>query len=259
MLVGSTLIATSGYSYDDWKGSFYPEDLPKSEYLRYYSLFFPFVELNFSYYAMPEAHALKAMAERTPNSFLFSIKAHKSLTHEISPGWMDDSARFCKAVDALASRNRLAAVLIQLPYSFRYEAQNRSYLGKLLDQLQAFPLAVEFRNDQWSGQRVYDELDKRGVGWVMVDRPDVSGLPRQEERVTGGLGYVRFHGRNADAWWNGDNVSRYDYLYSKDELTASASRIKRMAKSATTLLVAFNNHAGGKAAANASQLKELVS
>lgn len=257
--MGNALIATSGYSYDDWKGVFYPEDLPKAEYLRYYALFFPFVELNFSYYAMPEAHALKAMADRTPKSFLFSIKAHKSLTHEVGPGWREDASRFYRAVDALASRERLAAVLIQLPYSFHYQSQNRAYLGSLLDQLKGLPMAVEFRNDEWTGQRVYDELDQRGVGWVMVDRPELSGLPEQEERVTGGLGYLRFHGRNAQAWWTGDNVSRYDYLYSKEELEACAGRVRRMAKSATSLLVAFNNHARGKAVRNANQLKELLS
>ncbi|HQO66208.1 MAG TPA: DUF72 domain-containing protein, partial [Spirochaetales bacterium] len=72
--MGDILVATSGYSYDDWRGAFYPEELPKSEFLRYYALFFPFVELNFSYYAMPKASNLRSMAARTPSSFRFSIK-----------------------------------------------------------------------------------------------------------------------------------------------------------------------------------------
>lgn len=256
--MGAPLIATSGYSYDDWKGVFYPEDLPKGEYLRYYSLFFPFVELNFSYYAMPSGRSLASMAERTPGGFLFSIKAHRTLTHEVGPGWRDDALAFARAADALAGKGRLAAVLVQLPYSFHHVPENRSYLGSLLDALSPLPLAVEFRNDEWDGERVHDELDRRGVGCVMVDRPELPGLPPVGDRVTGKLGYLRFHGRNEGSWWNGDNVSRYDYLYSREELEACAPRVRRMAKGAETLLVAFNNHAKGKAVRNADELKALV-
>ncbi len=251
------LIGTSGYSYEDWRGELYPAELPKEEFLRYYSLFFPFTELNFSYYAMPTANALKAMVARTPSSFLFSIKAHKSLTHEIGLNWKDAAGQFGQAVSALAKADRLAAVLIQLPYSFHHTPDNRRYLSELLSALAPLPLVVEFRNDEWYTSRVYDELDKRRVGSVMVDRPDLPGLPPVDERVTGGLGYIRFHGRNETTWWSGDNVSRYDYLYSEEELQACVPRLRRMAKSGT-LLVAFNNHANGSAVKNAKSLKALL-
>ncbi|TFG83217.1 MAG: DUF72 domain-containing protein, partial [Spirochaetales bacterium] len=218
--MGEILIATSGYSYEDWRGEFYPDNLPKEEFLRYYALFFPFVELNFSYYAMPVARNLKAMVERTPEGFMFSLKVHKSLTHEVGPGWRDEAAAFCRAAGALADAGRLASVLLQLPYRFHHTPENRGYLADLLGALKPLPLAVEFRNDEWASERVFDELDGRGVGYVSVDRPDLPGLPPPTERVTGGLGYLRFHGRNSDNWWNGDNVSRYDYLYSVEELEA---------------------------------------
>jgi len=255
--MGDILVATSGYSYDDWRGAFYPEELPKAEFLRYYALFFPFVELNFSYYAMPKASNLRSMAARTPSGFRFSIKAHKSLTHEPSGSWKSDAAEFARAAGALADGDRLAAVLVQLPYSFHHTPDNRGYLAALLDALRPLPLVVEFRNDEWRGDRVYDELDRRGVGVAMVDRPELPGLPAVEERVTGDLAYLRFHGRNADAWWNGDATSRYDYLYSPEELAASAPRLRRMAKGGN-LLVAFNNHARGNAVRNARELKELL-
>lgn len=255
--MGDILIATSGYSYDDWRGVFYPAELPKNDYLRYYALFFPFVELNFSYYAMPRPDALAAMAARTPAGFRFSIKAHKSLTHEPGPGWREDAAAFARAAGALADAGRLAAVLVQLPYRFHHTPDKRSYLAALLASLEPLPLVVEFRNDEWRGDRVYDELDRRGVGIAMTDRPDLPGLPALEERVTGGLGYLRFHGRNADAWWSGDATSRYDYLYSKDELAAATPRIRRMA-AAGTLYIAFNNHARANALRNAGELKALL-
>lgn len=255
--MGDILIATSGYSYEDWRGAFYPAELPKGEFLRYYALFFPFVELNFSYYAMPRPASLAAMAARTPAGFRFSIKAHRSLTHEPGPLWRDDAAAFARAAGALAETGRLAAVLVQLPYRFRHTPDNRSYLGALLGALSPLPLVVEFRNDEWRGERVYDELDRRGVGVAMVDRPDLPGLPAVDERVSGGLAYLRFHGRNADAWWSGDATSRYDYLYSRDELAAAAPRIRRMARSGT-LYVAFNNHARANAVRNAGELKNLL-
>ena len=140
--MGEILIATSGYSYDDWRGAFYPADLPKDEVLRYYALFFPFVELNFSYYAMPRASSLAARAARTPGSFRFSIKAHKSLTHEPGTGWRDDAAAFAKAAGALADAGRLAAVLVQLPYRFHHTPDNRSYLAALLGSLAPLPPVV---------------------------------------------------------------------------------------------------------------------
>ncbi len=255
--MGEIHIATSGYSYDDWRSVFYPPELPKDEFLRYYALFFPFVELNFSYYAMPKATSLAAMAARTPSSFRFSIKAHKSLTHEPGPSWREDACAFTRAAGALADSGRLAAVLVQLPYRFHHTPENRGYLAALLAALAPLPLVVEFRNDEWRSERVYDELDRRGVGVAMVDRPELPGLPVMEERVTGGLAYLRFHGRNADAWWNGDATGRYDYCYTKEELASALPRLRRMAK-AGTLFVAFNNHARGNAIRNAGELKALL-
>lgn len=256
--MGEVLIATSGYSYDDWKGVFYPEGLPRSDYLRYYALFFPFVELNFSYYAMPSRRNLESMAARTPAHFGFSIKAHRSLTHEPGPGWRDDAATFAKAAGALADAGKLLAVLVQLPFRFHHTPDNRSFLAGLLDSLRPLPLVVEFRNDEWHGERVLAELDRRGVGLAMVDRPDLPGLPPLEDRVTGGLAYLRFHGRNADAWWSGDATTRYDYLYSREELESAAPRLRRMATQGQ-LLVAFNNHPSGHAVRNANELKDIIS
>jgi uncharacterized protein YecE (DUF72 family) len=255
--MGETLIATSGYSYEDWRGVFYPKELPKDDFLRYYALFFPFVELNFSYYAMPKPSSLSAMAARTPSVFRFTIKTHKSLTHERGPGWRDDALAFGKAAGALADAGRLAAVLVQLPFSFHHTPDNRTYLAELLTALRPLPLVVEFRNDDWLGDRVYDELDRRGVGLAMVDRPELPGLPRMDDRITGSIAYLRFHGRNAAAWWSGDATSRYDYLYSGEELAQAVPRVKRMSKK-VDLLVAFNNHARGNAVRNAGELKALL-
>jgi len=253
-----TLVGTCGYSYEEWRGELYPPELPKGDFLRYYSLFFPFVELDYSWYAMPKASSLAGMVGRTPAGFLFSIKAHRSLSHDRGPDWRERAVEFARALEPLAAEGRLAAVLIQLPYSFKRGEEERRYLGALCDELAAFPLAVEFRNDEWSGRRVLDELERRGAALVLVDRPDLPGLPPPLRVATSRLSYLRFHGRNAEAWWGGDAKARYDYLYSDEELRAQLPCIRALEEKAELVLVAFNNHARGRAVVNARTLKGLL-
>ncbi len=250
-------IGTSGYSYKDWRGILYPEVLPQSEYLKYYALQFPFVELNFSYYTMPSRNALMRLVQKTPKSFLFSIKAFKGLTHERTPDWKSQAELFLQNITPLAEYNQLAGVLIQLPYSFHYTEENRQYLASLLKALTSVPCFVEFRCSEWFTERVYEALDKRNAGLVMVDAPELRGLPSPQNLVTGGKAYIRMHGRNAQNWWEGDATSRYDYDYSDDELMSWIPKIFSMAQKAV-LFIAFNNHARGNAVKNAKQLAALL-
>jgi uncharacterized protein YecE (DUF72 family) len=257
-----TLVGTCGYSYDEWRGAgaefLYPEGLPKAEFISRYSRSFPFVELDFSYYGMPKAAALAALAARAPPGFLFSLKAHKSLSHERGPDWRDRAAEFALAAAALAEAGALAAVLLQFPYSFKRGEGERRYLAALCDELAAFPLAVEFRNDEWQAEAVLAELDRRGAALVLVDRPDLPGLPPESTAVTGGWSYLRYHGRNAEAWWTGGATGRYDYLYSEDELRGTLPMILSVEEKAELLLIAFNNHSRGRAVVNARMLQGLL-
>jgi len=263
-----TLIGTCGYSYDEWRSAgigasvgaeyLYPELSRKADFLGLYALSFPFVELDFSYYGMPRASALSALAAQVPPGFLFSLKAHKSLTHERGSDWRERAKEFATAAAALAEAGSLAAVLIQLPYSFKRGEEERRYLGALCDQLASFPLAVEFRNDQWQSEAVLAELDRRGAAFVLVDRPDLPGLPPESMAVTGGWSYMRLHGRNAEAWWTGGATGRYDYLYSEEELQGLVPLLRSVEEKAELLLVAFNNHSKGRAVVNARMLKGLL-
>ena len=252
------LIGTSGYSYDDWVGPFYPAGTAKREFLGYYASRFSFTELNFSYYRQPSAQAAAGMVTRTPDSFRFSVKMHRSVTHERADSWRNEARVFREGVEPFRAHGRLAGVLIQFPFSFHYRPENRYYLAQLCDELAALPLFVEFRNVEWQKPQVYEGLAERGVGLVVVDAPDLKGLPEPEVLATAEAAYLRFHGRNRDNWWTGDNVTRYDYRYSTGELAEWVEPVRTLAEKTRLLLVAFNNHANANAAFNANELRRML-
>lgn len=251
-------IGTSGYSYSDWKGPFYPADLDSKQFLSYYTNYFSFTELNFSYYQQPNPWMLQKIAEKTPDRFRFSIKGHKSFTHERGPEWQTEAENFRNAVEPLVKRGKIGVILLQFPYSFHYTPENRTYLSDVCSLLEGLPLAVEFRNAEWQREEVYEGLRSRNTGYVVTDSPDLPKLPLPVSLATSDIGYLRFHGRNRDNWWKGDNTSRYDYLYTEDELSQWLGRIVELLEQTSVLYVAFNNHYKGKAAKNGLELIELL-
>ena len=252
------LIGTSGYSYEDWIGPVYPAGTEKRDFLSLYAKEFPLVELNFSYYQQPAARTLERMVEATPEGFLFSIKAHRSMTHEFAESWAEDIATFKEGVRPLVESGRLAAILLQFPYSFAYSTESRTRLATLCERLAGLPLAVEFRKSEWLREQVYQGLRERGIALVSVDEPDLPRLLRPSAEATADLAYVRFHGRNKANWWTGDNASRYDYLYSEAELGEWVERIRTILARARMLMIFFNNHSRGRAVENARQMRELL-
>ena len=103
----------------------------------------------------------------------------------------------------MVDAGRLAAVLLQFPYSFAYTPESRSRLASLCGKLEGLPLAVEFRKSEWLKEQVFEGLRQRGVSLVSVDEPDLPKLLPPVTETTGRFGYVRFHGRNKQAWWTG--------------------------------------------------------
>jgi len=252
-------IGTSGYDYPEWEGVLYSKGIGRKEYLGAYSQVFGSVELNFSYYGMPKAANLQKLLSQTRTPIDFSIKANQTLTHKINPAtWQDNIKEFSKGIAPLREAGRLGAVLLEFPYSFHYRDDERRYLNKVLKALAAFPLVVEFRGADWFNARVIDGLRERGVGLCSVDVPRLEGLPPVSDIVTSDIAYVRFHGRNGAAWWNGDSATRYEYLYSKDELSAWVLRLEAMSTQAKKIRVYFNNHRRGDAPTNARDLLALV-
>ena len=266
------VVGTAGYSYTDWVGPYYPEGTPSSEFLTRYARDFPLTELNFSYYRMPEAHMLSRLVEKTPDGFRFVVKAHRSLTHDRAANWREDAKRFAEASRALQEPGRLAGLLLQFPYSFHYTRANRQYLAGLCQALSAVAgagagapsadarpsLFLEYRNAEWQRESVYEEMRARNLALVMTDMPRLRGLPAPASVVTADRAYLRFHGRNASMWWEGDNRSRYDYLYSTAELEEWVAPIRAIADRVSELIVTFNNHANAQAVQNARALIELL-
>lgn len=252
-------IGTSGYSYRDWVGYFYPEGIKPQQMLAYYAQQFPFAEVNSTYYRPPTPAMLLAMTRKTPPEFLFAVKAYKSLTHERPKNIAGDCWQFLQALQPLVEAGKLAAVLLQFPYSFHCTQENHEYLIQLHQHLPGLPIAVEFRNRNWVNPRTWELLRKLGWAYTCVDEPQLKGLVRPKIAVTAPISYVRFHGRNAKQWWQHDQAyQRYDYLYSEDELIPWVTNIRALAAQTKAVYIAFNNHYQGQAVCNAKMLRELL-
>jgi uncharacterized protein YecE (DUF72 family) len=249
-------IGTSGFSYDDWVGPVYPEGLPKSGQLGFYAREFTTVEVNSTFYRVPEQRMVEGWVRKTPGDFLFSIKAYRGLTHDReSP----DFALFARSLNPLAEAGKLGCVLAQFPNSFHVSAPNREFLRVLRDGLSELPVVVEFRNAEWATEAVLGLLHRLGFGFCCVDEPRLPGLMPPVATVTGSVAYVRFHGRNSAKWYNHKNAwERYDYTYSPDELREWIPNLRRLDAAVPLTLVYFNNHFAGQAVRAARDLQQLL-
>ncbi|HKY84352.1 MAG TPA: DUF72 domain-containing protein [Anaerolineales bacterium] len=233
-------LGTSGFSYDDWVGAFYPPDLPRHEWLAYYAREFDTVELNVTYYRVPDRRTVEGWIHRTPDGFLFAVKAHRGLTHERRE---PDFEGFLDAIAPLRGAGRLACVLAQFPHSFAPSEDNWEYLRRLREGFGDHPLVVEFRQRSWVREGTFQRMAALGLGFCCVDEPQLAGLMPPEARATAPVGYVRFHGRNAQKWWEHDQAwERYDYSYQEGELKEWVPKLRRLEAAAEVVLVYANNH-----------------
>ncbi|KYH31524.1 DUF72 domain-containing protein [Neomoorella mulderi] len=252
-------IGTSGYSYRDWLGYFYPPGLAAKDMLPYYAREFNFTEVNSSYYALPRPQNLEQMARKVPDGFIFAVKAYRTLTHERGDSLAGDSRQLRQALQPLVDRGQLGAVLLQFPFSFRNNQANREHLIKLKDLLPDVPLVVEFRHNSWVNDAIWDFLQHHDLAYTCVDEPALPGLVGPVVRCTAAVAYVRFHGRNAAKWWQHEEAyERYDYLYTPAELKEWLPGIAYLAGRARQVFVAFNNHYHSQAVTNARMLKDLL-
>lgn len=253
-------IGTSGYSYRDWVGPFYPAGTRQDEMLSFYAEEFSFTEVNSTFYRLPSARMFESMLKKVPDNFLFTVKAFQGLTHQRGETVKEEAAKMIEALKPLSAEGRLGALVLQFPYSFKATEDNRDYLEVLRDLLLDLPLVVEFRHYSWLNSETWSLLRSLAVGYVCVDAPRLRGLPGSATQSTAPVAYVRFHGRNAATWWEHEEAwQRYNYLYTEEELSEWVPRINFLARNSERVFVAFNNHFGSQAVTNARMLKRLLS
>ncbi|HXG12235.1 MAG TPA: DUF72 domain-containing protein [Gemmataceae bacterium] len=247
-------IGTSGYSYPDWVGAFYPAGTRPPGMLAYYCRHFPLVELNFTFYRPPTAAMLARLAEQTPEGFQFVVKLPRTISHDHD---RRDLPGFRQAVEELRRHGRLLGLLCQLPQAQHHDRRNLAWLDSLAGELAGYRLAIEFRHRSWSRPDVPPWLGERGLDLVAVDVPDLSALYPRGLVQSGPRVYVRWHSRSAANWYRSDK-ERYDYNYSDEELMEWIGPLRGAAGRTEEALLLFNNCHRGRAAANAQRLRELL-
>jgi uncharacterized protein YecE (DUF72 family) len=246
-------VGTSGYSYPDWVGPFYPEGTPSQRMLAYYTQRFPLVELNFTFYRPPTPRMLARMADQVPVGFQFIVKVPRSISHEER---RDDLPTLREAVEQMHQRGCLKGLLCQLPQSHHNDRPHRNWLDRIGDELRDYHLAVEFRHHSWAAPDIPSWLAERGIDLVSVDVPAVpqlypSGLVQSTDRV-----YVRLHSRIAGNWYLSDK-ERYDYNYDDAALGEWVGRVMGSEGRTREAFVLFNNCHHGHAPKNARRIMSL--
>ena len=236
------LIGTSGWTYDHWKGVFYPQDLPKSHWLDYYMTKFQSVEINATFYRRFKDQTYHNWREKAPDGFVYVLKAPRIITHrKYLEDVEQDIKDFCHSANLL--EDKLGLILLQVAPGTPFD------LGRLRQALLVFGdphrVAVEFRRNEWYCDEVREMLIDLGVAFCNADSP----RNKLTAWVTSQDAYIRLHGRKR---WYADD-------YSREELEEIAGMIEEMVKGRVRrVYVFFNNDFEGNAPRNALTLIEMV-
>lgn len=250
-------IGPAGWSYKDWEGVVYPPHGSKFDALGYLAQFFDTIEINSPFYRIPPPTHSKSWVKRVAanDDFKFTTKIFRGFTHETEALSKEDVRAFRNYLDPLMEADRLGAILIQFPWSFKNTPESRAKLVKLFGAFKDYPQSLEVRHSTFQVPEFYELLDEHDVAWVNVDQPLFSDSVKPADTVTGPVAYARFHGRNYEKWFAHDESwERYNYLYSERELEPWVERIEKMGRKRDTYVIT-NNHFRGQAILNAGDLK----
>jgi uncharacterized protein YecE (DUF72 family) len=260
-------VGPAGWSYPDWEGKVYPRKKPPGFHpLRQLARWFDCVEINSSFYAVPSARNSEHWAElvRDRPRFRFTAKLQKIFTHErlgADARELDDAVRaFHQGLQPLADARKLAALLVQFPYSFRRSAENELRLRWIAETFGGWPLVLELRQRSWFGPEGLALVRDLGYTLCGIDLPLEADRPSESElaaeHLPRTLAYLRLHGRNAEAWFDprAGRDQKYDYLYEPGEVREIVQATRRLARGADETFVITNNHFSGKAVANALEI-----
>lgn len=257
-------IGTAGWSYKDWEGIVYPAK-KRSDFhpLIFLARYINVVEINSTFYRPPSLRMSLSWIRRVKDhpDFLFTVKLHQVFTHQRKGFSQKDVEEFKLGIEPLMVHNKLAAVLIQFPWSFARNTINLDYLISLFTLFSDFPLALEVRHGSWGVPDFYRLLSEHRICFCNIDQPLFgNSIKPSAIHTIPAFSYVRLHGRNYKNWFN-ENAGRderYNYLYSKDELEGWIEKIKELGNKSNKVFVITNNHYRGQALANALQIKNMV-
>jgi uncharacterized protein YecE (DUF72 family) len=234
-------VGTSGWHYDDWKGRFYPQDIPKARWFEHYARHFDTVEINNTFYQLPKQKTFEKWYEQAPAGFLYTVKANRYITHIKRLKDADEALnRFLQAAGIL--RERLGPILYQLPPSMHKDPERLRAFLKLLARRQ---IAVfEFRHESWYADETYELLSEFGAGFCVHDMPGMN-VPRV---ITGKIIYLRFHG----------TTGRYRGNYPPVALEKWARWVEQNITGIRAVFAYFNNDYNAYAVNNAKTLREQL-
>ena len=290
-MAGQILVGTSSWADPGFVEEWYPPGMAARDRLPWYAERFDFVEVNSSFYAIPEQSTVARWGEVTPDGFVFDYKLHRALSRHAAdlnslPPDMRDGVetygrgrvrltpeleaalleRTCEAVAPLERTGKLGAFLLQLTPAFSPDKHRLDELAPIVERLAPRPVAIEFRHRGW----VHPERVEETLGWlsdhdaafVAVDAPKevhVPIMPDLDAVTRDDLAYIRMHGRNAEGYMKGKTVAeRFAWEYSDEELEEIRKRVEGMAETAGAVHVAFNNNRGRDAPSAARRFRQLL-
>jgi uncharacterized protein YecE (DUF72 family) len=239
-VTGTIAVGTSGWSYEDWAGAFYPDGLPRSRWLEHYVTRFPTVEVNATFYRLPSETMVRRWRELAPEGFRFAVKGSRLITHvRRLEGCEEELARFTARVRGLGPALRV--ILWQLPPSLQLDVGLLERFLALLDREAAdLRHAVEFRHPTWLAEETFAVLRRHGVAHVAVSS---TRMPA-DRTITADLVYVRFHGLGGG----------YAHDYAAEELAPWVAFLREAHARGLEGYAYFNNDARARAPKNAAEL-----
>jgi uncharacterized protein YecE (DUF72 family) len=287
----SVVVGTSSWADPGFVAEWYPPGLPARDRLPWYSEHFKAVEVNSSFYAVPEVGTVARWAQVTPDDFVFDVKLHRALSRHsagldsLPPDMRDGvetygrgrvrltatlerelAERVRSAVAPLVDAGKFGAFLLQLTPAFSPHERELDEIAPLIDALAPHTVAVELRHRGWVGEKRIEQTlgwyEDHGAAWVAVDAPPgdhVPIMPAVDAVTNPKLAYIRMHGRNTEGYLKGKTVAeRFDWDYSDDELREIDGRVKTMAEQAGDVHAMFNNNRGADAPSAAMRYRILM-
>ncbi len=287
---GKILTGTASWTDPGFVAEWYPSGLPASHRLRWYAEHFNLVEVNSTFYRIPEARTVRHWCEQTPEGFVFDVKLHRLLSRhstsldllppqlrakarlkgkrvELTPGLEKSVAKgFLRGIAPFQQAGKLGALLLQLSPAFSPRHNALAELDPLLELLHPHRIAIELRNGNWVSPELLPQtrqfFARRKLAFVMVDAPEdphFTILPNINLVTTPRLAYFRAHGRNAAGYIRQRTVAgRFDYDYSKPELKQIAGRAAEAAAQAREVHVIYNNNKADYAPRAAANFQRIL-